>query len=217
MVSSAAFRGRSMTAAIPSTRPRLSRQELANLLARKLPGASLAIIGDETKTPLLIVGVRGYYLDSMGKPGVNDRGIYDDAIFVVTPSTFTAFNANVDPSGYRKGAGKAAGKGMASLKPGVWPAYRFGKHKGQYEALIQTGGTVTVSRDGFDGPYDDTGWFGINIHKGGINTTSSEGCQTIPPAQWPAFIALVHDQAARLFGAAWRDKTVPYVLLDGAK
>lgn len=204
-----------MTAAIPSTRPRLSRQALADLLVAKLSPAELETIENEARHPLLIVGVRGYYRDTLGKPGANDRGIYDDAVFVVTPNTFTAFNANTDPSGYRKGQGKGAGKGMASLKPGVWDAYRFGKHKGQYEALIQTGGAVTVSRDGVEGPYDDTGWFGINIHKGGVNTTSSEGCQTIPPSQWPTFIALVHGEAERLFGTDWRHQVIPYVLLDG--
>jgi lysozyme len=57
--------------------------------------------------------------------------------------------------------------------------------------------------------------FGINIHRGGWNGTSSEGCQTIPPDQWPAFIATVTDQVKRLAGAGWRRETITYVLLEG--
>lgn len=189
-----------MTAALPPARPKMTRDELLALVARRYPGERLP--------GTFVVGVRGYYPDSMGKKGVNDRGMYDDALFVVTPTRFLAFNANTDPSRYRRGAGTGAGKGMATLKPGLWRAHRLGKHKGQYLALVQTGGPVTVIRDGVDGDYPDTGYFGINIHKGGVNTTSSEGCQTIPPAQWAEFINAVQ-------GPAREQGVVPYVLLEG--
>lgn len=189
-----------MTAARPPARPKMTRADVVGLVAKAHPEAELPGV--------FVVGVRGYYRDTLGKPGVNDRGLYDDAIFVVTPTRFAAFNANTDPSRYRRGRGKGAGKGMATLKPGLWRAHRPGKHKGQYMALIQTGGPVTVIRDGLAGDYEDTGWFGINIHRGGINTTSSEGCQTIPPDQWPEFIAAVE-------GPGKAQGVVPYVLLEG--
>lgn len=200
-----------MTAARPAARPKMTRAALMAEVAQR-HGARML------EYPLLIVGVRGYYRDTMGAVGRNDRAIYDDAIFVVAPEAFAAFNANTDPSGYRKGKGTGAGKGMASLNPGVWPVYRLGVHragtKGGHEALRQDGGPVTVTRDG-DPPYEHSGMFGINIHRGGWNSTSSEGCQTIPPDQWPAFITMVTDQVKRLAAATWRRETIPYVLLEG--
>lgn len=197
-----------MTAAVPASRPRLTRAQMDALLLRSVGSGFLAA------HPLIIVGVRGYYRDTLGKPGANDRGIYDDAVFIVAPEAFVAYNANVDPSGYRKGSGIGARKGMASLKSGLWQAHRFGLHRGKYMALIQTGGEVTVSRDG-DPPYEDTGYFGINIHKGSVGSTSSEGCQTIPAGQWDGFIATAMDQAKRLFGASWAKTTIPYLLVEG--
>lgn len=191
---------------VPATRPRLSRSELHAAIAR------FGI--DRSVHPLIIVGVRGYYRDTQGAPGRNDRGLYDDAIFIDAPEATVAFNANTDPSRERKGSGTGAGKGMASLNPGYWPVYRFDLHKGQYLALCQRAGPVTVTRDG-NPPYPETGSFGINIHRGGNTTTSSEGCQTIPPAQWPSFIQTAIDQAKRAFGADWKSVAIPYVLLEG--
>jgi len=194
-----------MSNIIPAARPRLSSTDLRNL-SRKAGH-------DRQKHPLLIVGIRGYYRDTMGAHGVNDRGIYDDAIFIDSPNGTVAFNGNTDPSGYRKGYGTKAGqKGMATLKPGLWACHRFGKHK-SYPALIQTGGELTVLRDGTP-DYEDTGYFGINIHRGGRNTTSSEGCQTVHPDQWPAFISMATSEAKRLFGAAFTEINIPYLLID---
>lgn len=181
-------------AMMPAARPRLTEIDLARRIA------PFGI--DRDAHPLIVVGIRGYYLDSMGARGKNDRGIYDDAIFLDAPECFAAFNANTDPSKYRPG--------IASLKPGVYYAHRFDLHRGKYLALCQRAGAVTVIRDG---GAEESGWFGINIHRGGLNGTSSEGCQTIPPAQWEAFISLAVDQAHRINGTRWREYTVPYVLI----
>jgi len=191
---------------VPKSRPQMKHDELRAKIA-----AAGVNIADH---PLLIVGIRGYYEDAMGAPGKNDRGIYDDAIFIDAPGFFAAFNGNTDPSAYRKGRGTGAGKGMASLKPGFYQAHQCGLHKGKYEALVQTGGPVTVIRDG-DPPYPDTGHFGINIHRGGFGTTSSEGCQTVHPSQYADFIASVHDLVKRIDKANWRKVVVPYLLIDG--
>ena len=102
---------------------------------------------------------------------------------------------------------------MATLKPGLWLAHGFGLHRSKYMALTQTKGTVTVVRDG-DPNYEDTGYFGINIHKGSYNGTSSEGCQTIYPAQWESFIALAKDQTIRYHGLQWNKVTIPYILIE---
>lgn len=191
---------------VPTLRPRLSTVELGNrLYPFKI---------DRKKNPLIVVGIRGYYKDSMGVPGVNDRGIYDDAIFLYSSQGMVAYNGNTDPSKERKGSGTGAIKGMAVLKPGAWFAHVFGLHQGKYLALVQTGGPVTVIRDG-DPPYQDSGYFGINIHKGGVGTTGSEGCQTIYPDQWTSFISLAMDQAKRFFGSTWKQHVIPYILLEG--
>lgn len=192
---------------LPRSKPHMSQAELDSKVA--------ALGLDRSGHPFVVAGIRGYYRNLLGAPGVNDRGLYDDALFLSSPLGFASYNGNTDPSRVRKGRGTGAGKGMAVLKPGLWRAHRFGLHRGKYLALVQTGGPVTVLRDG-DPPYPDTGLFGINIHRGGWNTTSSLGCQTVHPAQWPAFIALAQDLAKRHFGAAWRTTTIPYALFDGA-
>ena len=166
---------------------------------------------------LSIVGIRGFF-PSIGPSGENDRNVYDDAIILRVPSLhiFAAFNGNTDPSRIHQGFGTSQQtKGMAVLKTGVWPVYRFDKHNGNqpHDAICQRSGKVTVIRDG-NPPYPDTGNFGINIHRGGYTKTSSLGCQTIPPEQWEEFYTMASDAAKKLWGSAWKDKTVAYVLLE---
>lgn len=190
---------------LPPEKPRLSSEALLEKIA--------PFNIDRAKHPIVLAGIRGYYRDSMGETGVNDRGLYDDAIFLHTPSVTASFNGNTDASKFRKGWGFGSDKGMAALKAGCWYAHGFGKHR-DYEAITQRHGEVTVVRDGKNGNYEDTGWFGINIHRGGTTTTGSEGCQTLHPTQWPAFIGLVTSEAQRIRGDAWRSLVIPYVLME---
>lgn len=175
---------------VPTARPEMTKDTALQMLSRGIV---------DTSKPALL-GRRGYYRDSMGVPGRNDQGIYDDAIFFVSPDAFMACNANTDPNVNRKG--------IATLRTGVWK-YAIGIHgitkpkERQYTALVQAAPVWVERADSAA----DFGFFGINIHRGGDLSTSSEGCQTIYPSQWPAFINLVQSQLLK-FGV----KTIPYYL-----
>lgn len=185
-------------------------------------------------TNLEIIGIRGYF-----DPGANKRGIYDDAILLISPNFYKIWNANCDPSVVRKD--------IAVLQPGRY-RYRKGLHglhhlnmnvlqdrallhkiddivkfqqtwqdikvEGRilpYFAFRQDG-DVTVKRDGADGTYTDTPprlRMFIDIHRGGYNTTSSEGCQTIHPDGWEAFRKAGFTQMD-----VWGQEEVFYNLLD---
>lgn len=186
---------------IPKAKPQLSVDAVDKIIAFKKI--------DRKKYPVVIVGVRGYFMNSMGKVGVNDRGLFDDSGFVRSPSNFTAVNFNTDPSGYRKGKGFGAGKGMACLKEGTW-LYKIGPHKGRSPALRQAA-PVTVIRDGSP-PYEHTGDHAINHHWGSSVGTSSAGCQTVPPAQWPSYIGAIVTETKR-----YGQKVIPYILISEAE
>ena len=179
------------------TRP-VPRQPLAQTIA------ILSRHGVDVSKRVAILGVRGYYRDSMGVTGVNDLGIYDDALFVVTAEAHKAYAANTDPS--------RLNPGVASLVPGVY-RYQVGVHgiskpaARRYPALVQAG-PVTVARHGQVAL--DTGWFGINIHRGGRVGTSSLGCQTVPPELWDSFFGLVTRELKQR-NQLW----LHYVLIEG--
>lgn len=188
-----------MPSLLPPHRPQQPREESARIL-----------VAAGITQPVCLLGVRGYFFQTMGDPGRNDRGIYDDAMILYSTAAHVTFNANTDPSVFRPG--------VASLRCGLW-SYKVGIHglskpkAKQYTALVQAA-PVTVSRDPQkpgNKPVTDTGLFGINIHRGSYGGTSSLGCQTIHPDQWPAFIALVQEQLRR-FG----QKTIPYLLTEHA-
>lgn len=181
---------------LPANRPQQSREETDQIL--RAHGIS---------DGFGLLGVRGYFKKTMGDPAKNDRGIYDDAIMLLTPTAYETFNANVDPSVTRHG--------IAVLKPGVY-RYKIGIHglskppAKRYKALVQASG-VNLIRDG--GKEETNVFRGINIHKGYNTTTGSEGCQTIPQAggQWDSFIALVEAEIER-----HGRKDIPYVLIAHA-
>jgi len=180
----------------PSTRPEMVR------------GAALELAhaaGVDVTKPF-ILGRRGYYRDTMGVIGANDRGIYDDAIIVVTPTAYATFNANTDPS--------RTGGRLASLAPGVY-SYKLGIHHpgtpGAYKCLVQAG-PVTVHRDN---GVTESGEFYIHIHRGGYSTTSSAGCQTVHPDQYDAFLELTIAEMLRHGAGLPIEKlTIPYALTE---
>ena len=185
-----------MSVAVPSSRPKMTEDA-----AR----AKLLEMGVDSSHKIAILGVRGYYADTIGEPNKNDRNVYDDALFVVTENAYASFNANTDPSVRRKN--------VAVLIPGVY-TYIKGNHGisrpgGGYPALRQHG-PVNVWRDGNGSKVFRGSGFAINIHKGSRNTTSSLGCQTIHPSQWDAFISLVYSEMRRL-----GTNKVTYVLVHG--
>jgi hypothetical protein len=177
---------------VPPARPNASR---ADVLA-------LATADGLALPPFpFLVAQRGYYGDTMGKPGQNDVNIYDDAMWLVEREGMVAFNANCDPSRTERGIARLC-VGRWKYRPGIHNVSKDPKEHPHYEALVQAG-HVTVDRGAGE---LDTGFLGINIHCGGNTTTSSLGCQTIPPAQWGAkeggadinrFMGLVHRALAR--------------------
>lgn len=163
---------------------------------------------DRETYPVYEVAIRGYYLDSVGKPGKNDRGAFDDASFVVFPGAdgndnVARFNRNTDPVSWKKNRATLC-TGIHLMAPGPHPM------RGGYPAWRQAE-TFTVTRDGRSGRF--SGFFGINNHKaygwvGSWGKTSSYGCQTIPKAQWSEYqrttYALTAEHGNRLGYADWQ-------------
>jgi lysozyme len=177
---------------VPGNKPQLTKADAEKILTAH----SLS------KYPVKILGIRGYYKKTMGNPLKNDVGIYDDALFVVSDKVFMSFNANTDPSVLRPG--------IAQLKPGLH-LYKRGNHGisrpgGGYPALrpATPGERLPVLRSG----KDDYG-IAINIHKGSLTHTSSEGCQTLYPSQWGEFITTIY-QLTKSAG----QEVIPYVLVE---
>lgn len=183
---------------LPASRPQLPSPDIRKVLKHyRVEGIAL-------------LGVRGYFEKSMGNPDKNDRGIYDDAMFLACSDHCERFNANTDPSIYRKR--------IATLMPGVYE-YETGFHgitkPNPYPAIRQRG-VVVVQRDDVG---VDRGHFAINIHKGSKGSTSSEGCQTIHPSQWDEFIGSVYRELGVPPGreGARARKPIWYVLVTKAQ
>lgn len=161
---------------------------------------------DRRKDAVAIVAIRGYYLKTMGSETTNDRGVYDDAIFVLEPNNVHNFNGNTDPGKFARGVARLKSHQAVRYRPGM---HGFNRKGGPYPAFRQDS-DCTVIRDEIGEDTDSANSrFWINLHRGGNTTTSSLGCQTIPPHQWNEFKTLV-DGLLKRYG----QDTFYYVLVD---
>ena len=131
-----------------------------------------------------IVGVRN------ATPGQKVTNLFDDKLTlsykVGGKWFFHEWDATTEPG--KKGVMQFHNSGgVARLVPDQYRGvYKVSMHQGKYQALCQRLGDVTVWRDknrdmDFDEIIQDTGMFGINIHKAGTVSNFvenwSEGCQ----------------------------------------
>lgn len=157
-----------------------------------------------------IVGVRNN-TPSIYKKVTN---VFDDCLTISFKDTqgleqFYCWKATCDPG--KKGVQQFHNKnGVARLVPGQYKgAYAVSLHQGKYEAVCQRLQEVTVWRDSnkdltFDEAKQDTGMFGINIHKAGVDSTWvenwSEGCQVFKRVKdFNEFMAICK-KAAKIHG-----------------
>ena len=121
-----------------------------------------------------------------------------------------AFPATTDPGLYWRQHPMNV-KGTAMLKPGQYrSAWELGYHQGKYEALTQCK-DVTVYRDADrdnlaeTGP-EDTGRFGINIHRANAKQASSQvdkwsaGCQVLADPMQFDFLLNLARKSASIYG-----------------
>jgi hypothetical protein len=125
-----------------------------------------------------VLGIRGYYKDSMGKVGENDRNLYDDAFVMVGKDFYDTYRGNTDP--------RNTEAGKACLLPGYYTFIQgyhgYGKKSGHKAFRTDNPRQVLpVLRDKQNGIKEGVT---INFHKGGIYSTNSAGCQTVPPDIW---------------------------------
>lgn len=166
----------------------------------RLPAREVLAIGQANAIPrdhypVYCVAIRGYRRDSVGKPGQNDRGAFDDAIFIVCPDPrgtgdrVIPYNANTDPTAYKYKRATLC-TGIHLMGPGP---HNVSKGRSRMYPAFRQAEVFTVTRDGM-GDRRFTGFFGINLHKawgkfGSWGATSSWGCQTLPADTWPDFHA----------------------------
>lgn len=200
-------------------KPKLTRDELFPMIAD--------YIQELSTHKVFIVFIRGYRKNTMGVPGVNDRGIYDDAAFIITEDSFYPFNCNVDPQYFRPGTGFGDKKGIASVKAGiVFKCWKLDYHKNKYLALCQRLGVVTVIRDG-NPPYEQTSAYtGINNHKGRLTVVDSLGCCTVPENEYQEYIDIIVGELRHKYGEIktgqfdklnrpiYKDICVPFVIIE---
>lgn len=121
-----------------------------------------------------IVYVEGMNID--GTPNDNAPNRFNDVRMVIefengVPKITGIWQATSEPGKKYTENPLAGTGGAARIKFGQYRAWQVGMHHGTQEALVQTGGAVTVCRDENrdyrrDGDRQTTGFYGINQHWG---------------------------------------------------
>lgn len=159
----------------PLEKPRITLNEVRARLDAK------GLLDEFEAERLSLVGIRGYYADTFGKKGKNDRVYYDDALILTTNSEkfYFTFNFNVDPSIVREGVASLVGDR-------AYDCVKHFHHGNLYYPCLQIVEDV-LKRDGAKD--FDVGRHGINFHWDNDERSKfSLGCQTLPRSQWNRFI-----------------------------
>jgi hypothetical protein len=170
---------------------------------------------------------RPYELNIVGLRSKSTKpNLFDDEIHVFYKKPDGKWNYHVYPATTDPGtfwlSNPSYPDGTAILAQGQFKnAYSIGKHRGQYDALLQKK-SVTVIRDydrdaflDFKNGNKETGFFGINIHRAESKGTTkfinrySAGCQVFQNVEdFEAFMKLCYRQS-KLYGNSFT-----YTLID---
>ncbi len=172
-----------------------------------------------------VIYTKPYELNIVGRRSPNTiPNKFDDTLFVFWKDDDNnwegkKYNITTDPATYFL-QNPLSTLGSAILKEGQWKdAYGIGMHRNSYEAVVQKK-PVTVYRDynrdailDWNNGREETGLFGINIHKAGVNTQDigkySAGCQVFQDvSDFEEFMNLARKQK-QLYG-----NTFTYTLID---
>ena len=149
-----------------------------------------------------LVGVRS---------AANEKNKFDDTIYLVNGPLMQVFTCTTNP-GTHWLKNLLNPKGTAVLKPGQYvDSWKLGLHQGKYKALTQAK-PITVYRDGDkddvaeETKVEQTGLFGINIHRANPSAVSSiidkwsAGCQVLnDPKQFATLLAACEASGKQLF------------------
>ena len=179
-------------------------------------------------------GRRAHNLNIIGVRNVHGQvNKFDDLLVVIYRDTYKrwlvdSYQITTDPGLYWLKHPMNV-QGTAILCPDQYRgAYKISKHRGKYEALCQRSGPLSVWRDANrDGKHDmhdntkDTGYFGINIHKAGRNSSSVEkwsaGCQVFKnDGDFKEFMETVRTAAAS-FGNKFTYTLIESTELEGER
>ena len=159
----------------------------------ELPKNNIRKLITALKSKGYVIYTKPYQLNIVGKRSKNTiPNKFDDKLFVFWKNDENKWEGNkyditTDPATYFL-ENPLSNLGSAILKEGQYvDSYGIGMHRNSYEAVVQKKPVVVIrdyNRDAildFNNGKEETGLFGINIHKAGKNTQEigkySAGCQ----------------------------------------